>query len=142
MKPGMTAWDGLGRDPDLPSHHRKLARNAPSTSDPNIEREKVLATLRPHPARSTRVRELVFKPVVDHGNLYVLKIEPGGRHPLSGLLEGHAERDVGVRALDGVKMSNRVHLPLAALVPVRPRLVMTGVPQRNSLVKLNARDAG
>jgi hypothetical protein len=48
MKPGMTAWDGLGRDPDLTSHHRKLARNAPSTSDPNIEREKVLATLRPH----------------------------------------------------------------------------------------------
>jgi hypothetical protein len=48
MKPGMMAWDGLGRDPNLPSHHGKLARNAPSISDPNIEREKIISTLRPH----------------------------------------------------------------------------------------------
>jgi hypothetical protein len=49
MKPGMMAWDGLGRDPNPPSH-RKLARNAPSTGDTNIERQRVLATLRPYSA--------------------------------------------------------------------------------------------
>jgi hypothetical protein len=47
MKPGMMAWDGLGRDPNPPSH-RKLARNTPSTSDTNIERQRILATLRPY----------------------------------------------------------------------------------------------
>jgi hypothetical protein len=50
MKPGMMAWNGLGRNPNPPSH-RKLARNAPSTSDTkNTEREKVLATLRSYSA--------------------------------------------------------------------------------------------
>ena len=51
MKTGMMAWDGLGRHPKPPSH-RKLARNAPSTSDTNtnIERERVLATFRPYSA--------------------------------------------------------------------------------------------
>ena|ERR1700731_3105512 len=47
MKPGMMAWDGFGRDSNRPSH-RKLARNAPSTGDANIERERVLATFRPY----------------------------------------------------------------------------------------------
>jgi hypothetical protein len=50
MKPGMMAWDGLGRHPKPPSH--RIARNAPSTSETNtnIERERVLATFRPYSA--------------------------------------------------------------------------------------------
>jgi hypothetical protein len=45
------AWDGLGQDPNWQirqKHHR--AKPSPSLPDPNAEREKVLATLRPYSA--------------------------------------------------------------------------------------------
>lgn len=46
-KPGLVAWDGLGRDPNLrrmPTTHRNEVSVKP---DSNIEREKVLGGLRP-----------------------------------------------------------------------------------------------
>ncbi|MBR0723086.1 hypothetical protein JQ587_16085 [Bradyrhizobium manausense] len=43
------AWDGLGRDPNRPivTKHRLANHTAPE-SDPNVERRRVLATLRPY----------------------------------------------------------------------------------------------
>ncbi|OSJ19909.1 hypothetical protein BST63_00810 [Bradyrhizobium canariense] len=41
------AWDGLGRDPNLHSAKR-LVRSAERPSDPNRERDRVLATIRPY----------------------------------------------------------------------------------------------
>ncbi|MBW7967674.1 hypothetical protein [Bradyrhizobium sp. BR 10261] len=43
------AWDGLGRDPNRPdvTKRRVAGRTAPE-SDPNLERQRVLATLRPY----------------------------------------------------------------------------------------------
>nr|WP_271603968.1 MULTISPECIES: hypothetical protein [unclassified Bradyrhizobium] len=43
------AWDGLGRDPNRPdvTKRRVAGRTAPET-DPNLERQRVLATLRPY----------------------------------------------------------------------------------------------
>ena len=40
------AWDGLGRDPNLP--RAALRPRLASVPDENIERERVLATLRPY----------------------------------------------------------------------------------------------
>jgi hypothetical protein len=43
------AWDGLGQDPNrLAVAKRRLANHAPSERDPNAERQRVLATLRPY----------------------------------------------------------------------------------------------
>ncbi|MCK1715542.1 MULTISPECIES: hypothetical protein [unclassified Bradyrhizobium] len=43
------AWDGLGQDPNRPSvTKRRVVNPAPAASDPNRERERVLATLRPY----------------------------------------------------------------------------------------------
>ena len=43
------AWDGLGQDPNRPiaSKRRVVVRTAPE-SDPNLERQRVLAKLRPY----------------------------------------------------------------------------------------------
>jgi hypothetical protein len=47
-KPGKFAWDGSGRDPNL---RRAISRGARAPgSDQNIERERVLATLKPYSA--------------------------------------------------------------------------------------------
>lgn len=51
---GQFAWDGLGQDPNRPVRHYKRrpaavpARTADKLADPNIERQKALATLRPY----------------------------------------------------------------------------------------------
>jgi hypothetical protein len=43
------AWDGLGVDSNrAPITRRHVARSAAAESDANVEREKVLATLRPY----------------------------------------------------------------------------------------------
>jgi hypothetical protein len=43
------AWDGLGQDPNRPTvAKRRLANHASPESDPNLERQRVLATLRPY----------------------------------------------------------------------------------------------
>ena len=43
------AWDGLGQDPNRPAvTKRRLANHTASESDPNGERQRVLATLRPY----------------------------------------------------------------------------------------------
>ncbi|GGI20165.1 hypothetical protein [Bradyrhizobium guangdongense] len=43
------AWDGLGQDPNRPAvTKRRLANQAAPESDPNLERQKVLSTLRPY----------------------------------------------------------------------------------------------
>jgi len=43
------AWDGLGQDPNRPPvTKRRVTDRAPGSIDPNQEREKVLATLRPY----------------------------------------------------------------------------------------------
>lgn len=43
------AWDGLGQNPNRPAAvHRRLANHGLPKSDPNEERQKVLATLRPY----------------------------------------------------------------------------------------------
>ena len=43
------AWDGLGRDPNHPTvTKRHVANNAAPERDPNLERQRVLATLRPY----------------------------------------------------------------------------------------------
>lgn len=43
------AWDGLGQDPNRPPvSKRRMINRAPAAIDPNQEREKVLATLRPY----------------------------------------------------------------------------------------------
>ena len=53
---GRFAWDGLGQDPNKPVRHKPRPRVAASSKtavkppDPNAEREKVLATLRPYSA--------------------------------------------------------------------------------------------
>ncbi len=42
------AWDGLGQDPNHPAvTKRRSVNHAPAESDPNLERQRVLATLRP-----------------------------------------------------------------------------------------------
>jgi hypothetical protein len=46
-KIGMIAWDGLGRDPNLPPPRKHFSRSK-STSNANVEREKVLAAMRPY----------------------------------------------------------------------------------------------
>ena len=51
---GRFAWDGLGQDPNSPVNHKRRRVAAISSlaavqsPDPNGEREKVLATLRPY----------------------------------------------------------------------------------------------
>lgn len=51
---GRFAWDGLGQDPNRPVRHKRRpgaalsALAAVKPPDPNIEREKVLAALRPY----------------------------------------------------------------------------------------------
>ena len=43
------AWDGLGQDPNRPVVTKHRAANHPAPdSDPNLERQRVLATLRPY----------------------------------------------------------------------------------------------
>jgi hypothetical protein len=43
------AWDGLGQDPNHPAvTKRSLGKHAVPESDPNAERQRVLATLRPY----------------------------------------------------------------------------------------------
>src|ERR1700759_4372133 len=43
------AWDGLGQDPNRPAvTKRRLANHAAPESDPNVERQRVLGTLRPY----------------------------------------------------------------------------------------------
>jgi hypothetical protein len=43
------AWDGLGQDPNHPAvTKRRAANHAAIESDPNQERQRVLATLRPY----------------------------------------------------------------------------------------------
>lgn len=47
------AWDGLGQDPNKASHRRSVTKQraaspAPAQDNPNQERERVLATLRPY----------------------------------------------------------------------------------------------
>jgi len=43
------AWDGLGQDPNRHAvTKRRLVDHAPAESDPNLERQRVLATLRPY----------------------------------------------------------------------------------------------
>ena len=43
------AWDGLGQDPNRPTvTKRRAANHAAPESDPNLERQRVLATLRPY----------------------------------------------------------------------------------------------
>jgi hypothetical protein len=43
------AWDGLGQDPNRPIvTKRRLANQPSSESDPNVERQRVLGTLRPY----------------------------------------------------------------------------------------------
>lgn len=43
------AWDGLGQDPNRPTAAKRRLANHPSPeSDPNLERQRVLATLRPY----------------------------------------------------------------------------------------------
>jgi hypothetical protein len=43
------AWDGLGQDPNRPAvTKRRLANHTAPESDPNVERQRVLATLRPY----------------------------------------------------------------------------------------------
>lgn len=43
------AWDGLGQDPNRPAvTKRRLANRAAPASDPNLERQRVLDTLRPY----------------------------------------------------------------------------------------------
>ncbi|MDN4984703.1 hypothetical protein KUL72_05720 [Bradyrhizobium arachidis] len=43
------AWDGLGQDPNRPAvTKRHAASHAAPESDPNVERQRVLATLRPY----------------------------------------------------------------------------------------------
>jgi hypothetical protein len=45
------AWDGLGQNPNRPSVvKRRVTNQAPTRSDPNQERERVLGTLRPYSA--------------------------------------------------------------------------------------------
>jgi len=53
---GRFAWDGLGQDPNRPVRHKRrpgaatASRTTEKPVDPNVEREKVLATLRPYSA--------------------------------------------------------------------------------------------
>jgi hypothetical protein len=61
---GRFAWDGLGRDPNGPvrRHKQRLAATtvlgaAPKVPEPNAERERVLATLRPYSAAWWVVRD-------------------------------------------------------------------------------------
>lgn len=43
------AWDGLGQDPNRPDvTKRRVAGRAAPETDPNLERQRVLATLRPY----------------------------------------------------------------------------------------------
>ncbi|MDA9436566.1 hypothetical protein [Bradyrhizobium sp. CCBAU 51627] len=43
------AWDGLGQDPNRPVvTKRGIANRAAPESDPNLERQRVLSTLRPY----------------------------------------------------------------------------------------------
>ena len=43
------AWDGLGQDPNRPAvTKRRMASRAAPVTDPNLERQKVLATMRPY----------------------------------------------------------------------------------------------
>lgn len=43
------AWDGLGQNPNRPAiTKRRLANHAAPASDPNVERQRVLGTLRPY----------------------------------------------------------------------------------------------
>ncbi|WP_128929409.1 hypothetical protein [Bradyrhizobium guangxiense] len=47
------AWDGLGQDPNKGASRPRMAKRraanpAPAASDPNLERERVLGTLRPY----------------------------------------------------------------------------------------------
>ncbi|QAU45079.1 hypothetical protein EAS56_05375 [Bradyrhizobium guangzhouense] len=43
------AWDGLGQDPNRPDvAKRRVAGRAAPETDPNLERQRVLATLRPY----------------------------------------------------------------------------------------------
>ncbi|MBC9882898.1 hypothetical protein G8O24_36965 [Bradyrhizobium sp. INPA01-394B] len=43
------AWDGLGQDPNRPAVAKHRLANPPAReSDPNLERQRVLATLRPY----------------------------------------------------------------------------------------------
>ncbi|WP_426613555.1 hypothetical protein [Bradyrhizobium sp. McL0616] len=43
------AWDGLGQDPNRPAvTNRRVTNRAAPESDPNPERRRVLATLRPY----------------------------------------------------------------------------------------------
>ncbi|WP_407185588.1 hypothetical protein [Bradyrhizobium centrosematis] len=47
------AWDGLGQDPNKAASRpriakRRAANSAPAAKDPNLERERVLGTLRPY----------------------------------------------------------------------------------------------
>ena len=53
---GRFAWDGLGQDPNKPARYKRrptaITASGPVVKppDPNVEREKVLATLRPYSA--------------------------------------------------------------------------------------------
>lgn len=47
-KQGRIAWDGLGRDPNLSAPTKHRVASVPVARDPNIERESVLATMRPY----------------------------------------------------------------------------------------------
>lgn len=46
QKAGPVAWDGLGRDPDLPPHRQRLA-HAVAIVDPTVEEDASLASLTP-----------------------------------------------------------------------------------------------
>jgi hypothetical protein len=50
IKPGMIAWDGVARDPALPRQRKSNIRTRSVTINPNSEREKVLAGMRPYSA--------------------------------------------------------------------------------------------
>ncbi|MBR0796179.1 hypothetical protein JQ615_12345 [Bradyrhizobium jicamae] len=52
IRPGEFAWDGLGRDPNHPAAVTRphVKEKTVLASDPNSQREKVLATLRPYSA--------------------------------------------------------------------------------------------
>jgi hypothetical protein len=48
VKSGAIAWDSFGRNPNRPIHRKRTTvRTAQPANDPNIQREKTLATLRP-----------------------------------------------------------------------------------------------
>jgi hypothetical protein len=57
-KSGPYAWDGMGRDPNLPPPRRAApVSGASNEADDDHKREQVLATLRPYSAAWWAVRE-------------------------------------------------------------------------------------